>query len=332
MVEEIPFAFILDDAVVGGPAYDGGEDYALIDEGAVGVVADGVAEQMGVAGGVGEVIFTVVFMHPGGFEEAMRVVGFEGVAFFVEDYDGTRLFGKLEHVGGEAHASAGECGDVAFGEVGTLEGFVVAVTLELSAPDSAEVEIIVSVGVGEHADVNRVAAAYGVGLWYEGSFGTVGYGYSDAEDVVLVLEGKVEVVTSVFFGAVAVPELSSGPGYVGDVEGFAVVGDFACHGVAVDGEYVHVFHDVLVAVVVFDVFTFPVVGGVDVNLAVVYVYARIGHVVVREKITFVGLEWIHKIIGLKIWEIWGIGDTKGQKFLDTKVSEGQKKHKFFNFS
>lgn len=43
MVEEIPAAFIFDDAVVGGPAYDGCEDLSLIYEGAVGVVADGVA-------------------------------------------------------------------------------------------------------------------------------------------------------------------------------------------------------------------------------------------------------------------------------------------------
>lgn len=43
MVEQVPLATELDDAVVGGPAHDGVEEHALIGERPVGVVADGVA-------------------------------------------------------------------------------------------------------------------------------------------------------------------------------------------------------------------------------------------------------------------------------------------------
>lgn len=50
VVEEVPLAFVLTNGVVGGPANYWGEDYAAVGEGAVGVVAGGVAQQVGVTG------------------------------------------------------------------------------------------------------------------------------------------------------------------------------------------------------------------------------------------------------------------------------------------
>ena len=64
VVEEVPFALILDDGVVGCPSYDWCEDYATIGERAHGAVADGVAEEVGVASGVGEIVLAVVLMNP----------------------------------------------------------------------------------------------------------------------------------------------------------------------------------------------------------------------------------------------------------------------------
>ena len=49
MIEQEPFALVLHDAVVGGPAYDGIEDNTLIGEGAIRIVADGLSEHMSVA-------------------------------------------------------------------------------------------------------------------------------------------------------------------------------------------------------------------------------------------------------------------------------------------
>ena len=74
VMEEIPLATVFNDAVVGGPAYDRSKDFTAIDEGSVGVVADGVAEQMAVTGGIGEIILAIVLMHPRSLEEAVRVI------------------------------------------------------------------------------------------------------------------------------------------------------------------------------------------------------------------------------------------------------------------
>ena len=64
MMEEVGMSVVLEDAVVGGPADDGLEEFATVVEGAVGVVADGIAEEVGVAGAPGEDVFSVLFMHP----------------------------------------------------------------------------------------------------------------------------------------------------------------------------------------------------------------------------------------------------------------------------
>ena len=82
--------------------------------------------------------------------------------------------------------------------------------------------------------------------------------HADTEDVVLVFQGEVHIVFSVFLGYVAVPELASRPGDVFGGEHEAVVGDFSVHRV-VGGEDVIVFHVEVVAVVIFGDAAFPVV-------------------------------------------------------------------------
>ena len=48
VIAQIPLALELDDAVVGSPAYDGVEQHALIGKRSVGVVADGIAQEVAV--------------------------------------------------------------------------------------------------------------------------------------------------------------------------------------------------------------------------------------------------------------------------------------------
>ena len=52
MMEKIPFAFIFDDGVVCCPSDNGCEDDTLVDKWSVGVVSDGIAEQVAVACGI----------------------------------------------------------------------------------------------------------------------------------------------------------------------------------------------------------------------------------------------------------------------------------------
>jgi hypothetical protein len=69
------------------------------------------------------------------------------------------------------------------------------------------------------------------------------------EDVVFVLEGEVHVVLAVFLSDIAVPKLTTCPRYILDIENFAMVNDFACHGI-VCREDVVVLHLKVIAIVI----------------------------------------------------------------------------------
>lgn len=70
VVEQIPFAIVLYDGMMVCPAVYRGEDYTFVSERTVGAIANRISNVMGVPSGVGEIIFAVEFVHPGGFEEA----------------------------------------------------------------------------------------------------------------------------------------------------------------------------------------------------------------------------------------------------------------------
>ena len=108
VVEQEPLALVLDDAVVGSPAHDGVEEHALIGERAVGVVADGVAEEVAVASGVAEIVFAVVLVHPRCLEETMGIAGLQGLTVFVDDDHIVRSLCKLHHIITQTDHAAGQ--------------------------------------------------------------------------------------------------------------------------------------------------------------------------------------------------------------------------------
>ena len=114
-------------------------------------------------------------------------------------------FGKLQHVVAQfCHASRyGRF--VVRGEGGAFQRLVVAVALQLAAPQSAKVHVVAAVSVIQYGGVDAVAASYRVCLGYERPFGRATDGNADTEDVILVFQWKVHVVFAVFQGYVTVP-------------------------------------------------------------------------------------------------------------------------------
>ncbi len=92
----------------------------------------------------------------------------------------------------------------------------------------------------------------------------------------LVFGREVEEVLAVFLGGVGCPHLTSCPGHVLDVEGYAVIGDRAAD--FVHRENVVVDHREVRAGVVGFYACFPVVGGVDVHTPFKHVCRRVGRI------------------------------------------------------
>ena len=76
MIQEIPLPLEFHYTVMCGPSDYRFQNNTLKGEGAVWIVANGIAKQVAVAGRIGEVVLTLVFMHPTGLKEAVWVVSF----------------------------------------------------------------------------------------------------------------------------------------------------------------------------------------------------------------------------------------------------------------
>ena len=149
VMEQIPFAPVFHNGVVGSPAYYRSQDYSLIGERTIRTVTDGVAQAVGITGRVGEVILSVILVHPACFKETAFVVsGCQRLSVFVQDHYGFRFFGKLQHVRAEFGNASGDGRLVVCGESSsTFQGFVVAIALQLSAPQTTEVHVVVTVSI-----------------------------------------------------------------------------------------------------------------------------------------------------------------------------------------
>ena len=211
-----------------------------------------------------------MLVYPACLEEAVRVVCLERVTLFVDYVNRLWLLCPLEHVVCELHNAAWECRLFTFREICALEGLVVLVSLELSAPKTSEIHKVVF-AILKDADIHAVAASDRVWLRNEWSLRAVCDCNSDAEDVALVLQWEVHVVLSVLLLAVIVPHLASCPWNVLELECATVVDHFTVHRI-VSRQYVIVLHHILVAVVVLDVLALPVVGRVDVHAVIEDVY------------------------------------------------------------
>lgn len=222
VIEQVPLALVLDDRVMRRPPLDGLEDPTLIRKGSVRRITGCVDEVMGVSGRVGKVVFAVVLVHPGGLEEpTVMVVGDQGFASLGgEDDELPRLLDERVHVLAELGYSGHECGDLARRFVRSTEGSVehalLLPTLQLTAPDPAEVEVgVVGVLVDVRGRVDRVRSGY-VGLVrFERTFRAVALGDTDPEDAFLVPSGEVEEVFPVLAGRIWCPDLLGHPRYVG---------------------------------------------------------------------------------------------------------------------
>jgi hypothetical protein len=138
-----------------------------------------------------------------------------------------RLLGKLQHIVAQANNASGQSQFIAFRHVGRFDSLVIAVALELTAPEATEVHIVLSVVILKDRRVNGVAATDRVGQRNERTGRSITNSNPNAENVVLILQREIEVILTVLFSNVAVPKLPAGPWNLANVENLAMVNNLA---------------------------------------------------------------------------------------------------------
>ena len=202
MVEEIPLALVVHDAVVVGPAVGVlGHDETFVFVGSHGILAHGVAEDFCLFADVriGEVVPAVslegkrsLSLAVGQVLEAVDAHHFE-LALTKLDFFFWSVVGQFLHV-----------------------------WLQLGATARTPKDVGVAIGGLEHAGVNAIDSLDGLGLGDEWSFGTVGNGHTDTETKAFFRgRGEIKIVLATALNAVGCPH---GIG-VGAHPGHLVLGD-----------------------------------------------------------------------------------------------------------
>src|SRR5690554_1245837 len=107
--------------MMGGPARYGVEHYPLVGKGTVGIVSGGIANFMGVSGGIGKVVFSFVFVHPCCLKEATIVIALkQRFAVFIQNNQVFGLLSKLQHVVAHSYYFCTKRFFLVFGQYATL--------------------------------------------------------------------------------------------------------------------------------------------------------------------------------------------------------------------
>ena len=209
VVEQVPLALVVHDAVVVGPAAVGvlGHDQSLVLVGTHRVLAHGVAEYFGVLPHVriGEVV---------------PAVGLEGKRAF------SLAVGQVPEAVYAYHLHLAVAPLDGF--LGVVVGEFLHVGLQLGTTSVAPEDVGVAVGCLEHARVDAVDALDRLRLRNERSIRTVGYGYTDGEASPAFSRSRreIEIVLSVTLDAVGCPHgigVRSHPGHLVLGDNHAVV-------------------------------------------------------------------------------------------------------------
>ena len=188
VIEQIPLALVVHNAVVVGPAAVGmlGHDEAFVFVGTHRVLTHGVAEHLGVLPHIriGQVVIAVVLEGERAFSLTVGQV-LEAVHAHHLEFALTPLHFLLRSVVGE----------------------FLHIILELGATSGTPEDIGVAVGCLQHAGVDAVDALDGLRLGNERSFGAVGDGYTNTEATHASSRsrGEVEIVFAVSVDAVGRP-------------------------------------------------------------------------------------------------------------------------------
>ena len=104
-----------------------------------------------------------MFVHPRRLEEtAVVVASFKRMTIRVENDEVARCFAELQHVVAQANDLGAQRRFVIGWLFPALDGFVVAIALQLSAPQSAENQMMRAVIIFESAGINRITAFDGI--------------------------------------------------------------------------------------------------------------------------------------------------------------------------
>src|SRR5690606_2963252 len=249
VIEQIPLAFKLTNGVVGCPAYYRSQNLALVSERPVGVVTGGIAQEVGVTSGVRQVVIALILVHPGAFEVTASVVASQQrLALLVQNHHLAGSFCKLFHICRQACNPRTQCRLISsrFLIIRTVD--VVAIVLQLTAPEAAEIHVVFTIVITEYGRVDGIAAFDGLRLRGEWAGRVVAYRHTNLDYAVGSVDREVSVLFAFCGGRVRGPSLPISPWHILRVTRYTAVLSWTVR--CAHPQYVIVLHAEVIPVVI----------------------------------------------------------------------------------
>ena len=250
--------------MMGSPTDYRRQNYPLVNKRSVRVIAYCIAQQMGITGRIRQIILAIVLMHPGCLKETMRVAGFQRVSSSIRYQDGTRRFCKLQHIISQLYDTTRQGRLIIARQTRMLDCLIVAITLQLSSPDSTEINIDTAIIIFENGRVDAVASFYRIRLRNKRAFGFLADSDSQTEYIVLILHGEIQIIPAVLLGDITVPQLPACPGNIFYPQHDTMIYHFTTHNI-ICREYMIIFHVKMIAIVIFGNTALPVMRRINIH-------------------------------------------------------------------
>ena len=239
------------------------------------------------------------------------------LALFIDDLQRPRRFGEFQHVAGHLGHAGQQRGLVILFQVGLRPVriiFAVGITLQLAAPDAAEIHIACAIIIGEDGGIDRIAALDRLRLRLERPHRILRRCNADAEHAFLVLGREVEIISAILTRGVGCPHLAIRPRHILDVQRHWP--DRYRPADLVHRQHAIVAHLEMAAKIILGGWSVDIVAGVNIDFAIPDMGGRVG-----------GIDVLDQRLGQIFRSVCGIGGWRLRIVRALLAPGGQQGHR-----
>ena len=202
----------------------------------------------------------------------------------VQNYHGTRLFGKLFHVFRQTCHARRYGRFIVSRKSRTFQGTIILITLKLTAHQSPEIDIYLAVIVLKYSRVYGITSPNRIWFRHKRTVRRVTDSHTQTEDVRMVFGRKIKIIFPVLFTTVAIPHLTLYPRHICLVKNHTMVCHISFHHIF-QREDMIVTHIKMCSPIIFGNAALPIVRRINIYFTFKHMYRRVCHIISRNQIS-----------------------------------------------
>ena len=202
----------------------------------------------------------------------------------VQNYHGTRLFGKLLHIFRQTCHTRRYGRFIVSRKFRTFQSTIILITLKLTAHQSTEINIYLTVIILKYGRIHGITSPDRIRFRHKRAVRRVTDSHSQTEDVRMVFGREIKIILSVLFTTVAIPHLTLYPRHIRLVKNPTMVCHISFHHIF-QRENMIVAHIKMCSPIIFGNTALPIVRRINIYFTFKHMYRRVCHIISRNQIS-----------------------------------------------